>query len=235
MNPEGKNILITGAARRIGLFIAETLHRQGAKITIHCNSSRSEADRIAEKYGWQVIQADFSRPEELEKFNHIVCDVLINCASIFRPVSSLAVESEESIREHFEVNFFSPLRLIKKVIAANPAGGVIINFLDQEIFLPCPAGGAYSLSKRALAGATLELARENAPAWRTCAIAPGPVLPPPHLPDSKMEKVLRRVPTGRKIGLDEIAGTVLYIMNTPSLNGAIITLDGGEHLYPVGM
>lgn len=235
MNPAGKKALVTGGARRIGRAVAEALAAQGAEITIQYRDSSQEAAQLAETMRWHTLQADFSRPEELDKFDGLSFDIVVNCASLYRPAASLAEESEESLREHFEVNFFSPLRLLKRIFAANPGGGVAINFLDQEIMLPCPAGGAYSLSKRALAAATLELARENAPRWRVCGIAPGPVLPPPHLPESRMEKVLRRVPTGEKIGLDEICRVVLALIENPGLNGAIITLDGGEHLHPVGM
>src|SRR5689334_82021 len=44
---QGKAVLVTGAARRIGATIARTLHAAGANVALHCHHSRDEADRVA--------------------------------------------------------------------------------------------------------------------------------------------------------------------------------------------
>ncbi|MGO4838941.1 SDR family NAD(P)-dependent oxidoreductase, partial [Rhizobiaceae sp. 2RAB30] len=40
------NVLITGAARRIGRAIAEDLAANGFGIAVHCNTARNEADGL---------------------------------------------------------------------------------------------------------------------------------------------------------------------------------------------
>ena len=40
-------VLVTGAARRIGAAVARRVHAAGARVVVHCNRSRREADALA--------------------------------------------------------------------------------------------------------------------------------------------------------------------------------------------
>ena len=158
-------------------------------------------------------------------------DILINNASMYR-LASLVDAPEALDREHFEVNFWSPLALMK-AFAAQPdlTEGVVVNLLDQEISGISPRGGGYSLSRRALAEATLELARELGPRnLRFNAVAPGPVLPPVGLEHSKMEKTLPTLPLRRKVELSDLAEAVLFLCRNDSITGEILRVDCGQHL-----
>ena len=44
---QDRAVLVTGAARRIGAAIARTLHAAGARVVLHCNRSRAEAEALA--------------------------------------------------------------------------------------------------------------------------------------------------------------------------------------------
>jgi len=46
MAVKGKNILITGASKRIGKTLALNLAKEGANILIHYNSSKIEAENL---------------------------------------------------------------------------------------------------------------------------------------------------------------------------------------------
>ena len=92
-------------------------------------------------------------------------------------------------------------------------------------------GGAYALSRRALADATLELARELGPRnLRVNAVAPGPVLPPPWLPDGKMAKTIPTLPLRRKVELDDLTSAVLFLCRNDSITGQILCVDCGQSL-----
>jgi len=71
MSLDGKTILITGAARRIGRHLALTVASAGADVVLHHAHSSTEANQVAaeiERMGrraW-VVQADFARPAEAE-------------------------------------------------------------------------------------------------------------------------------------------------------------------------
>ena len=158
-------------------------------------------------------------------------DILINNASMYR-LSSLADAPEALDREHFEVNFWSPLALLKAFAAQHDLNeGAVVNLLDQEISGISPRGGGYSLSRRALAEATLELARELGPRnLRVNAVAPGPVLPPPWLPDGKMAKTIPTLPLRRKVELDDLTAAVLFLCRNDSITGQILCVDCGQSL-----
>ena len=85
--------------------------------------------------------------------------------------------------------------------------------------------------RRALAEATLELARELGPRnLRFNAVAPGPVLPPVGLEHSKMEKTLPTLPLRRKVELSDLAEAVLFLCRNDSITGEILRVDCGQHL-----
>jgi hypothetical protein len=56
------------------------------------------------------------------------------------------------------------------------------------------------------------------------------MIPPPGLENSTMSKVLKSVPAGKRVEPDDLVKTVLYIIENDSLTGAVIPLDGGQHL-----
>ena len=65
--------LITGAARRIGACIAETLHQRGCNVFLHYHSSAGEATRLAEKLNelrpgsTYVLRADLGKDEDIKR------------------------------------------------------------------------------------------------------------------------------------------------------------------------
>lgn len=149
---------------------------------------------------------------------------------MFEP-GELAAGPEARDREHFEVNFWSPLALMRAFAAQQLREGAVVNLLDQEVVHGSARGGAYALSRRALADATLEFARELGPRnLRFNAVAPGPVLPPAWLPGGKMEKTLPTLPLRRKVGLADLAEAVLFLCRNDSITGEILCVDCGQHL-----
>ena len=238
MRIEENVVLSTGGARRVGAELARAFAAAGARLLLHCRNSRAEAEALVRTLPGgaarhRVLQADLALPgEALRLFSEAGrVDILINNASLYR-LASLADAPEALDREHFEVNFWSPLALMK-AFAAQPdlTEGVVVNLLDQEISGVSPRGGCYSLSRRALAEATLELARELGPRkFRFNAVAPGPVLPPVGLEHSKMEKTLPTLPLRRKVELADLAEAVLFLCRNDSITGEILRVDCGQHL-----
>ena len=92
MNLNGKRVLITGGAARIGRAIALAFARKGASITVHCNNSKNEAlgllgelDKFSS--GNEYISADLTDLYEIRQtiFPRLSeIDILINNASVFR-------------------------------------------------------------------------------------------------------------------------------------------------------
>ena len=235
MKLDGKKVLITGGARRIGGELSRSMAAQGAAVYIHCHKGTAEAEALLAELpgaGHRIFTADFSRPgaaaELAAKCGTV--DVLVNNASIY--ARTPADLNEEESRLYFEVNFWSPLALMRAFAAPErTTPGAVINILDQEILRPAVENGIYAVSRKALGDATMAFALEHAHRGvRFNAVAPGPMIPPPGLEGSTMSKVLKSVPAGKRVEPDDLVKTVLYIIENDSLTGAVIPLDGGQHL-----
>lgn len=230
MDINGKRVLITGGAVRIGRALCQAFAEAGAQIIIHYHSSASEAHELRHALsgsGHQVVKCDLNSPEEtanlLSRCGKI--DILINNASVY-----YLDKDDAKAKEQMQVNFLSPVSLMQQFTARRPENGCIINFLDQEVAKETETSSSYSISKRALRDATLNMALEAAPKIRVNAIAPGPVLPPVGLNAPGMQKVLKEVPLGKQIPLKDITDACLFLIHNESLTGQILYVDGGMHL-----
>ena len=235
MKLNGKKVLITGGARRIGAEISRSMAAGGAVVFMHCFKGTDEAASLLAELpgaGHKIFTADLSQPGAAaalaEECGEL--DVLINNASIY--ARTPADLPEEESRRYFEVNFWSPLALMRAFAApGRSTPGVTVNIVDQEILRPAAENGIYAVSRKALADITLAFALEHASRnLRFNAVAPGPMIPPPGLEHSTMSKVLKSVPTGKRVEPEDLVRTIHYIIENDSLTGAVIPLDGGQHL-----
>jgi len=236
MDIQGKYILVTGGAIRAGAYICRLLAAGGAKIIIHCRNSFNEAEKLAAGLpgqGHRVLCADFALPGEAERLFHEAgpVDILINNASCYRLPGSDA----ETAPVYRAVNVDAPVALMQQYIGrSRPEGGVVINILDQQVLTPVqPEESPYLASRRILMAITLEYARKFADRnIRFNAVAPGPMIPPKGLENSRMEKTLKTVPLGRPVAPEDFAAAVKFLIAADSVTGAILPVDCGQHLHP---
>lgn len=88
----GKNILVTGASNGIGRAIATQLAASGARVAIHYNSNRANAEQMAQELGngAMVFGADLSNEKDCFRLFEDVknafgrIDTIINNAGIFK-------------------------------------------------------------------------------------------------------------------------------------------------------
>ena len=239
---KNNNILITGGSIRIGKEIALAISNSSNNIIIHCYKSLNEASQLkksVEKLGSKcaVIKCDLSKKRSAEGlikkagkfFGPINC--LINNASVFENdnINNFTVDSWD---KHMNVNLYAPLKFskdLKKLLPARSEGH-IINILDQNVLKSDISFLSYSLSKAALHSATKILAKSFAPNIRVNAIGPGPTIKNIHQSSKHFEKSVKK--TLLKIGSPpkEIARTVKFLLESNSITGQFIVVDGGEHL-----
>jgi len=236
------NILITGGSKRIGKEISLAVANNENNIIIHYHKSLKEASKLkesVEKLGSQcaVIKCDLSKKKSVEglikranKFfgpvNH-----LINNASVFENdnINNFTIDSWN---KHMNINLYAPLKLSQDVRKLLPAKskGHIINILDQNVIKPEISFLSYSLSKATLYSATKILAKSFAPNIRVNAIGPGPTIKNVNQSSKHFDKSVKK--TLLKIGSppEEIARTVKFLLESRSITGQFILVDGGEHL-----
>jgi len=241
-----QGVLITGAGRRIGAAIAEHLAGCGLHVFVHCNASSNEADallaRIAARGGSaEIVQADLRDPSACES-------LIARCAAgskheltaIVNNAAAFEYDSADSFDpglfgELAKVNLIAPLILAGEFAARlkkRKARGCIVNLLDQKLWNPNTDYYSYTLTKHALLGATEMMAMSFAPDVRVCGIAPGLSLPSGDQTDREFAEASRMNLIGAPVALGDIAKTAEFILSTPSINGEIIFVDGGQHLVP---
>ncbi len=241
-NTDGKAVLVTGAARRIGRDIASDLARHGWAVAIHCHTSTDAAHELQhqiEAGGGRatVVEADLGTESQAE---HLVeraaaaigpLTCLVNNASVFEYDTPLSA-SRETWDLHMEVNLRAPFVLIQRFVAQLPreAEGNVINIIDQRVWNPTPQFTSYTLSKAGLWALTKTLAQGFAPQVRVNAIGPGPTLKNTHQTDIEFEEEWSSVLLGRKVETAEICDAVRFILDARSMTGQMIALDSGQHL-----
>ena len=240
---EGKVVLITGGARRVGAAIARRLHGAGALLALHYYRAEREAlalqgelnalraDSVA------LIQADLLSTPDLavmvrntvERFGRL--DGLVNNASSFYPTAVGAI-GESDWDSLMGTNVKAPLFLCQ---AAAPhlkkSAGAIVNITDIHAERPLKNYPVYSIAKTALAGLTRTLARELGPEIRVNAVAPGPILWPEDgsFDELARQRVISHTLLKRAGEPGDVAGAVYYLIaDAPYVTGQTISVDGGR-------
>jgi NAD(P)-dependent dehydrogenase (short-subunit alcohol dehydrogenase family) len=156
---------------------------------------------------------------------------LINNASIFErdEVESVTRASWDA---HMEANLRAPFVLIQEFAKQLPESekGAVINLLDQRVWNLTPHFTSYTISKAGLWTATQTLAMALAPHIRVNAIGPGPILPSPRQSANEFSRQCASTPLGHGAKPEEIAAAVRFLLDSPSVTGQMIAIDGGQHL-----
>lgn len=241
---QARNVaLITGAARRIGRKIAETLAEAGFDVALH-TSARSQPDaetlaaqlRKAGKRAMSVV-ADLANAAEVAKIMPEVAaqlgpvTLLVNNASLFEPDHARNFAAA-SFDVHMAVNLRAPLILASAFAAQLPAAasGNIVNIIDQRVWRLNPTNFSYTLSKSALWTATQTMAQAFAPCIRVNAIGPGPTVQNVRQDGAAFAREAAATLLGHAVGDAAIAQTVLYFLAAHHVTGQMIAVDSGQHL-----
>ena len=243
---QGKVILVTGGARRVGVAICRRLHSQGASLVVHYRASESEA-RALEAELEQVrpgsvalVQADLLETANLphlldETVSHFGrLDALVNNASSFFP-TPLGEVTEDGWEDLIGSNLKAPLFLSQ---AAAPQlkrqRGCIVNIVDIHSEWPLKRYVVYNAAKGGLASLTRSLAVELAPEVRVNGISPGPILWPEAgewMDEASRQHIIGRTLLKRTGEPDDIARTVSFLIaDAPYITGQIIAVDGGRSI-----
>ena len=237
---------ITGSAKRLGRQTAITLHNAGYKVIIHCNHSRDDAAALAHTLNQQransaaVLQADLLDEQgwstlaasATDCFGRL--DVLVNNASSFFP-TPIAQSSTAHWQDLFGSNVKAPY-FLSQALAPELAKqrGAIINMVDIHAEKPLSGHSLYCMAKAALLMMTKSLALELAPTITVNGIAPGAILWPPEqsvqLSEQDKAAILRQIPLNTLGSPQDIANTVLFLVQSPYITGQILAVDGGRSL-----
>lgn len=243
---KGKNAIVTGATRGIGLAIARGFLQSGANVTL-C-SRRQEGvnaalDALKEFDGrLQGLAVHIGNPKDLEllvqqseeKFG--APHILINNAGT-NPYFGPIVESEDWAWEKtMDVNLKGPYRLSRLVSKRmiDASGGSIVNIASIAGLSAAPLQGIYSVSKAGLIMLTKVMARElGQHNIRVNCICPGVIktkLSEALWKDEETEMQFAKLKALGRVGTtDELVGAAIYLASDAGsfTTGAMIQVDGG--------
>ena len=241
MKLEGRVVLVTGGAKRIGATIALALARRGAHVAISYRTSSGEARETVtaiERTGVRAlaVRAELSNASDVKRMIERIArtfgrlDILVNSASAFAR-TPFAKLTERDWNQMLDTNLKGPFlcALSASHLMRRHGGGKIINLADWAGVKPYRDYLPYCVSKSGVIGLTKALAKELAPTIQVVAIAPGPILPPHDMSRAEQHRIAARVPLKRWGSPQDIANTVLFLIEgTDFMTGSVVFVDGGQ-------
>ncbi len=241
---EGKNVIITGASRGIGMGIAKVFADHGANVAFTYSSSEAPALELEKELTTKGVKAkayksnaaSYEASEQLikqvlEDFGGI--DVLINNAGITKD-NLLMRMNEEDFDSVIEINLKSVFNMTKAVqrTMLKQRKGSIIN-MSSVVGVKGNAGQTnYAASKAGMIGFTKSVALELGSRNIRCnAVAPGFI--ETEMTAKLDEKVVQGwrdgIPLKRGGAPEDIANACLFFASDLSayVTGQVLNVDGG--------
>jgi len=239
---KNKNLLITGAATRVGKAMALHFAEKGWNIALHYFRSSSKAKELKKiiEQNWvkvALIKADLKNSKQVEKIVPLAkkklgaIDCLINNAALFEK-DDIANFTTKSWNDHFNINLLAPTILTKQFAkqASKKTVSNIINIIDQRIFNLTPFFMSYTISKSGLQTLTKTMAMRLGPNIKVNAIAPGPTIKSKRQTDRHFRNQVKSTLLKKSVRLEDICDTVEFLINNNSITGQIVAVDSGQNL-----
>lgn len=235
-------VLVTGAGRRVGAAIARRLAHDGWTIGVHYNGSRAGAEETADAIRTaggkaEVFAANLTDQSAVDTMTAALAQRgdwvgLVNSAASFTP-DTIADFSIDAAQAQLRLNLLAPVYLARKLREAiGEKRGFVTNISDQKVLNPNPDFLSYTLAKTGLAHATSALAMALAPNIRVNCIAAGLMLISGDQNAENFARVHNQTLTGVGTRMEDVADAVAFLAKADNITGALLPVDGGQHLVP---
>lgn len=244
---KNKTAIITGAASGIGKAVAVLFAKQGASVHLldmNEDALAQAAEEINNAGGNATahkVHVDIQQEIKTAFEKIAAADILVNCAGISN-IGKADTTSEADFDKVINVNVKGTYNCLHVAIPymKQNKGGVILNMASIASSVGIPDRFAYSMSKGAVVGMTLSVAKDYLNDGIRCnCISPARVHTPfvdnflaktyPGQEKEMFEKLSKTQPIGRMATPDEIAHLVLYLCSDEAsfITGCDYPIDGG--------
>jgi enoyl-[acyl-carrier protein] reductase III len=242
----GQVALITGASRGIGRALALDLARGGASIVINYKKNAGLAEKTraeVEQAGGQAITvaADVEQPEEIDRLFAAAADafgrldffVCNAAASSFKPIMEL---KQHHLDRSYAMNVRAFVLGAQRAVPLMDRGGRIVVLSSYGSIRAYPAYANLGAGKAALEAWVRYMAAEFAPRGINVNGVNGGIIESDssdyfyNVPGmAPMDTVLNKIPKRRAGTVEEIAGTVAFLLSPASdyITGQTLVVDGG--------
>ena len=244
----GKAVLITGASTGIGAAVAIAFGAQGAKVGVHYNSSKADADQVVKTItdaGGEAfaIKADVTKVDEVVKLVEDTAqhfgrlDGLINNAGLMVARVAYADMTPEYYDDVMNLNARSVIFATKTAIPwLKKQGGFVINTTSIAARNGASGNaGLYGSSKAFVSNVTRGLAKELIGfKIRVNAVAPGFIETKFHdrySTDAQRQAALGTIPQGRLGTAEDCVGAYLFLASeslSSYIIGQVVEVNGGQ-------
>lgn len=248
MQLEGRVAIVTGAARGIGLAVAERLAKEGAKVVmvdIHREEVGQAADSLSAQ-GLHVlpVEADVSRREDVRAMactaeeNYGGLDILVNNAGIAGRAAPIEKLTDEDWDNMMAIDLKSVYLCCQAAIPGMKARryGRIVNVASIAGKEGNPNMIPYSTAKAGVIGLTKALAKEVGQyGIYVNAVSPAVIQTPilEQLSPEQVDYMVSRIPLGRTGRPEEVAALILWLASDEAsfTTGQCVDISGGRATY----
>jgi len=237
-----KLVIVTGASKGLGLAICKRLLNEGYKVVAINRSKTDEFTALQNSFPDTLfrVEYDFANTNNIQTLVRTITKAhgniygLINNAALGHD-GVLGTMHETQIKELIAVNVEAPILLTKYASRSMlmKLQGRVINIGSIIASTGFNGLSVYGATKASLSGFTRSLARELGKAKITVnTVAPGymKTAMTSGLEGEKLKSIERRSPLGHLATVEDVAGTVNYLLSDDAKNitGTTITVDAGS-------
>ena len=244
MRLKDKICIITGGSRGIGFATAQAFLREGAVVIVAASSQSSAEQAVAklkEEFPNSTIDGIWPNLSDLESVREAYGQVAEKYGCVEVLVNNAGVSEATPFTEYTEDAFSKVLDLnVKGVFNSTKAAsecmiyqghGVILSTSSMVSLVGQPSGVAYPMSKYAVNGFTVSLARELGPKGiRVNAVAPGITETDmmKKVPKEVIEPMIQRIPLRRLGQPEDIANAFVFLASDEAsyITGVVLSVDG---------
>lgn len=233
-----KTVLITGASRRLGLFLTERFLQDGDRV-IALTRRASGALRALDGPQLEILETDYCSASTLTAAASRIrqccdrLDLVVHNASLFEKDADHADDLMAFYDALYAVHMKLPAFLneaLADLLYNEQEPGCIVHITDIYADNPNPEFGLYCSTKAGLENLNKTYAKRYAPGIRVNSIAPGPLMFLPSHQESEKKAVLGETLLEGESGFYPVLQGIRFILDNRFMTGSTLKIDGGRSI-----